>query len=98
METTLIARNDWSNAAAFIEFNPENGKVRVYGKFYMDDGWRRRGYGGPVTEWLAEMPAALQEEAKKIGWRDQKSPELAKFCQDIWKKAKEVEPWFKYPV
>lgn len=96
METTLIARKDWSNAAAFIECNPENGKVRVYGKFYMDEGWRRRGYGGPITEILGTVPSELLAEAKKIGWRDQKTPQLAAFCEDIFTKAKEVEPWFGY--
>lgn len=94
MCTTLIARKDWSNAAAFIELNKENGEVKVYGKFYMD----RRGYEGPSTEVLAVMPADLLAEAKQKSWTDKKSKELASYCKNIWQKAKEVEPWFKYPV
>ena len=98
MESVLLARKDWSNAAAFIEMNPENNEVRVYGKFYMEDGWRRRGFGGPITETLGTVPPELQEQAKNRGWREPMSPELASFCKEIWQKAKEVEPWFKYPV
>ncbi len=96
MESVLLARKDWSNAAAFIEMFSENGNVRVYGKFYMEDGWRRRGYGGPITETLGTVPSELMNETKNRGWRDPMSPELAKFCEDIFAKAKKVEPWFKY--
>ncbi|MBP5698854.1 MAG: hypothetical protein J6W96_04955 [Alphaproteobacteria bacterium] len=99
METILVARKKWSNAAAFIELNPKNGEVRVYGKFY-DNG---RGYGGPSTEILGIMPKSLIKEAKKLAegrvfWnpREAMQPELAAFCDEIWTKAKEVEPWFKY--
>lgn len=76
--------------------NPENGNVVVYGKFYEDDGWRRRGFGGPTTEVLDTVPSHLIAEAKNLGWREPRSQELAAFCEKVFAKAKEVEPWFKY--
>jgi len=96
-KTTLIARKNFNgDAAAFIEYNIANNKVRVYGKFYQEDGWRTRSYGGPTTKWLAEMPKELREEAKKAGWAEGKTPEMQKFCDKIWAMAKKAEPWFKY--
>jgi len=96
MENVLLARKNWSNAAAFVSMNPENGNVIVYGKFYEDDGWRRRGYGGPSTEVLGTVPSHLMNEAKNLGWNSPRSQELASFCEKIFAEAKKVEPWFKY--
>ena len=96
MEEILLARKNWSNAAAFVAMNPETGEVHVYGKFYEEDGWRRRGFGGPTTEVLDTVPAHLLEEAKKMGWNTPRSQALAAFCEKVFAKAKEVEPWFKY--
>lgn len=96
MNEILLARKSWSNAAAFLAMNPENGKVFVYGKFYMEEGFRRRGYGGPATETLDTVPAHLFEEAKQNSWNTPMSQELAAFCEKVFAKAKEEEPWFKY--
>jgi hypothetical protein len=96
MEEIILARKNWSNAAAFVSMNPTNGEVRVYGKFYEDDGLRRRGYGGPSTEILDTVPNHLLAEAKNLGWRVPRSQELAAFCEQVFAKAKEVEPWFGY--
>ena len=92
----LLARKNWSNASAFISMNPETGSVYVYGKFYEDDGWRRRGYGGPSTDVLGTVPPHLMDEAKNLGWNTPRSQELDAFCEQTFEKAKEVEPWFKY--
>lgn len=96
MEEILLARKDWSNAAAFVAMNPTTGEVHVYGKFYEDDGWRHRSFGGPTTEILDTVPSNLLEEAKKMSWNTPRSQALAVFCEGIFQKAKEVEPWFGY--
>lgn len=96
MEEVLLAKKSWSNASAFVAMNPTTGAVHVYGKFYEEDGWRRRGFGGPTTEVLDTVPAHLLEEAKKMGWNTPRSQALAAFCEQVFAKAKEVEPWFKY--
>ena len=105
MERFLVARKDWSNAAAFIQLNPQNGEIIVYGKFYEDDGRRRRSYSGPDTDVLAIMPPSLIEEAQHLQenrrtWRPMSSVEASDyflaFCEAVWEKAKEKEPWFKY--
>ena len=96
MENVLLARKDWSNAAAFVSMNPENGNVVVYGKFYVEEGFRRRGYGGPTTEVLDTVPAHLLKEAKNMSWNTPRSQELAIFCERVFAKAKETEPWFGY--
>lgn len=98
MEDILLARKVWSNAAAFVAMNPTTGEVHVYGKFYETDGWRHRGFGGPSTEVLGTVPEDLLEEARTMSWASPRSQELAIFCQKIFAKAKEVEPWFRYDV
>ena len=92
MNTTLIARKDWANAAAFIELNKENGEVRVYSKFYKD----RQEYEGPTTDVLAVMSGDLFSEAKHKSWTDKKSKKLASYCKDIWLQAQESNSWFGY--
>jgi GNAT superfamily N-acetyltransferase len=96
MEEILLARKNWSNAAAFVAMNPENGNVFVYGKFYVEEGYRRRGYGGPITEVLDTVPAHLLKEAKNMSWNTPRSQELAIFSERVFTKAKETEPWFGY--
>lgn len=96
MEEIILARKNWSNATAFVAMNPENGNVHVYGKFYEDDGWRRRGYGGPSTDVLGTVPPHLIDEAQNLGWNAPRSQELASFCENIFAEAKKVEPWFGY--
>ncbi len=92
----LLARKSWSNASAFIEMNVETGDVRVYGKFYSYDGYRRVSCDGPRTNWFKRVPQELMDEAKKVSWCDEKSQELEDFCNEVWQEAKQLEPWFEY--
>lgn len=98
MENVLLAKKSWSNACAFVSMNPETGSVHVYGTFRDTDGYRHRSHGGPITEILGIVPENLMLEAKEDGrcWGTAKSPELSEFCEKIFAKAKEVEPWFGY--
>lgn len=99
MDKLLIAKKSWSNASAFIEVDPQSRVVVVYGKFYEDDGWRRRGYGGPSVHIPELLPQTLVEEVVNRGtWAcsTPMSDELSVFCEKAWKKAKELEPWFAY--
>ena len=97
MKTNLIAQKRWRNAAAFIEVNTESGEVTVYGKFYTDDGIRRRSYPGPQTPILDVMSGSLLEEVRGLmSTFSKKSDELEKYISKIWKTAQEVEPWFSY--
>lgn len=104
MEKVLLARKNWSNAAALIEFNPETNEVRVYGKFYDDRG---RGCPGPDTEALATVPENLVEEVQKLPasrkfWRPissvQVSEDFLVFCDEIWEKAQVEDSWFRYEL
>ena len=96
MEKILLDRKDWGNAAAFISMDTESGNVQVYGKFYMDEGCRRRSYDGPATGVLGTVPANLLEEARKLSWGMTKSQELDAFCENIFAEAKKKVAWFGY--
>lgn len=87
----IIARKNFSNAVAFIEVD-ECGNCRVYGKFF-DNG---RGHSGPCTDTLLTLPSDLLDEVKTLSMSSPKSQKLSAFCQIIWAKAKEAEPWFRY--
>jgi len=90
----LIARKNWSNAAAFISMDERTKSVCVYGKFYDDRG---KGVPGPSTGTLEVLPKELLEEVEaRGGWNAPMSANLAEFCNKIWAKAKEEEPWFRY--
>jgi hypothetical protein len=45
---------------------------------------------------LDTIPAHLFDEAKKLSWNIPRSQELGAFCEKVFAKAKEVEPWFGY--
>jgi hypothetical protein len=92
----ILDRKDWNNAAAFISMDSESGNVHVYGKFYVEEGCRRRSYGGPTTGVLDTVPAHLLEEAKSLSWNMPRSQELDAFCDKVFAKAKKEEAWFSY--
>ena len=136
---SLLARKDWSNAAAFIELH-DNAELTVYCKFYNENG---KGHFGNETEVLGklegcpEIPQAIiKDEAiksfmnslrkifspqkvkyqriilnqKEINeaeirrkvfmkkfWK-QNELELISFFNEIWRKAKENNPWLTYEL
>ena len=104
MEKVLIARKNWGNATAFIEWTPETKEVKVYGKFYDDRG---RGCPGPDTNVLATLPENLVKEVQQLTkdrmpWRPvssvQVSDDFLAFCDEIWKKAQVDDSWFRYEL
>ena len=99
MEKLLIAKKNWSNASAFIEVDPQSRVVAIYGKFYEDDGWRRRGYPGPYVQMDMLLDENLIEEVELRGscaCTSQMSDELQAFIDKVWDEARKKEPWFAY--
>lgn len=91
--SNLIAKKVWRNASAFIKVD-EQGNCSVYGKFY--DG--NRGYPGPATGTLCTLPPDLLEEAQTLNFLSPHSRELETVIQEVWRLAKEQEPWFTYSL
>lgn len=102
---TIVARKEWKNAAALMEV--KNGMVIVYGKWWNieigknelgTDELKSTARALPEPEVKIEpLPERLTAEVEKRDfWRAPISAELETYCDDVWVKAKQMCPWFRY--
>lgn len=92
----LVDRKNWGNAAAFISVDEKTKAVIVYVKFYDANGCRSP---GPSTDVLTTLPEELLAEVVgRGGWKAPMSAKLRRFCNEVWVKAKEANPKFKYKL
>lgn len=91
METIYLERKHWSNASAFLTYNPTSKEICVYGKF--SDGYKS--FPGPEVV-VCTAPEMLLDELNKFETGSTPSPRLKQFIKKAWEIAKEKESWFSY--
>lgn len=91
METIYLGRKHWSNASAFLTYNPTSREIRVHGKF--SNGFRN--FPGPEVV-VCTAPEILVDELNKFETVTTPSPRLKKFIKKAWEIAKEKNSWFSY--
>ncbi len=91
METIYLGKKSWSNASAFLTFNPTSREISVHGKF--SDGYKN--FPGPEVV-VCTAPEMLIDELNKFETGRTPSPRLAQFIKKAWEIAKEKESWFSY--
>ena len=91
METIYLGKKSWSNASAFLTFNPTSREICVYGKFYDE----RKSFPGPEVV-VCTAPEMLVDELNKFETGRTPSPRLAQFIKKAWEIAKAKDSWFNY--
>lgn len=91
METIYLGRKHWSNASAFLTYNPTSKEICVYGKF--SDGYKS--FPGPEVV-VCTAPEVLVDELNKFETGRTPSPRLAQFIKKAWEIAKAKDSWFNY--